>query len=66
LDDVIKLIRVSQLFESYGETLPYVRDGFKELWQAAQVAGRLLKVSYANCTKCFSAAAGQANMLVPT
>lgn len=38
LDDVIQLIRINQLPESYGETLnPYVQNAFKELWQAAQV-----------------------------
>ncbi len=39
LDDVIQLIRINQLPESYGETLnPDVRDTFKELWQAAQIS----------------------------
>jgi len=37
LADVIELIRVNALPETYGERLhPYVRDRFAELWQAAQ------------------------------
>lgn len=37
-DDVIQLIRVNQLPDTYGEQLnPYVRQKFSELWQAAQI-----------------------------
>ncbi len=38
LDDVIQLIRVNRLPQSYTEKLnPYVADAYRELWQAAQV-----------------------------
>lgn len=38
LDDVIQLIRANQLTLQYAEELnPYVRDKYRELWQAAQV-----------------------------
>jgi hypothetical protein len=41
LADVIELIRVNALPADYREHLhPYVRDRFRELWQAAQVAER--------------------------
>jgi len=38
LDDVIQLLRINKLPESYAEQLdPYVAEKFRELWQAAQV-----------------------------
>ena len=38
LDDVIQLIRVNQLSADYAEQLnEYVREKFREMWQAAQV-----------------------------
>lgn len=37
LADVLELIRVQRLPETWSERLdPYVRDKFRELWQAAQ------------------------------
>ena len=39
LDDVIQLIKVNKLPQSYGETLnPFVQQKFGELWQAAQIS----------------------------
>jgi hypothetical protein len=38
-DDVIQLIRVNQLAESYADSLnPYVADKFRQMWRAAQVS----------------------------
>jgi hypothetical protein len=35
--DVIELIRVNRVEESFAESLhPYVREKFRDLWQAAQ------------------------------
>lgn len=39
LADVIELVRVNNLEETFAESLhPYVREKFRELWQAAQVS----------------------------
>lgn len=38
LADVIELVRINELPEAFAESLdPYVRDKYRELWQAAQV-----------------------------
>jgi hypothetical protein len=37
-DDVIQLIRVNRLPDTYSEQLaPYVREKFSELWKASQI-----------------------------